>query len=331
MAGLIPRYPGSKYGYPWLDDGSTAPVIVSPFLGADALIQKLMPYGIIDHIFAADADYSVRAIWQAWFKPEIWREVYKHCDQMKAALVKASEYSRDELKVEFDLIKDQWFELGEGSTPFKNRDNLAQKAAVSLVLRSCASAGGVIRTGKTSGRLNISPDASYFRPKKGKSCCDFASWKYRFPTMPKRAPQFNLKNDWKQALEDFSKSGLNDAICVLDPPYFGPNDASYPGHKPKDKATLGMAMDSLDYAGHLMTQGRIRRLIVCNYDHNLIDESVKAWARRIDLPLQKTIVGRLDGLNQKANTGNALIEANWIIEDPVIKQGNLFSEELIYA
>lgn len=313
MAGVIPRYPGSKASYPWLDDGALCSVIISPFLGACALTQKLMPFGV-QHIFAADADYSVRAIWQAWFNPDAWPEVYYHCGSLKNRILIANGHGREALKKEFNEFKGIWYSqsLLNDCGPFS--------AALSLTLRACASAGGVIRTGQKSGRLNISPDNDFFKPKKGKANCKFAEWNYRFPCLPAKPPALSLSQDWRQALDRFKNSGLSDAVCILDPPYVGNNHPSYPGHKPKSPETLAMAIESIEYAAKLQAAGRIRRLIVCNYENSEIDLAVDRAVKSTGLPMRRLVMGKLDGCNQAVQSKNAETEVNWIIENPLLEQ-----------
>jgi len=292
---LIPRYPGGKRKLlSQIYDGGRYDSIVEPFIGGGAATLRLLP--IVGNAYLSDADPTVWSIWHCWNHPELHLAVYENLKTLKNEAIADIASAWISLKAEFEAA---------------NTSNPARLAAVSLTIRKLTF-GGVVREG-ANGHLNV----------KWVQCQvdTLPRWRYRFPPFPPNA-HISLSQSWEAALDAFEKSSSEAAIALIDPPYWVPYTPgtkrkgrggmtpAYIGHKPHDEATLAMCVNCVQ---RLAVNPCVKRVVVANYLSARLDAALFDIAAAANLPIVRTVLGRLDGLNMSRAVSTENLDTLWTI------------------
>lgn len=230
-------------------------------------------YGRTESRILAESAPDVRAIWSAWVEGD-WGYVQ---DGIRS-------YQRMPTQEAWDTAK----------AVYAQHQGL-QLAAASLVLRKLAF-GGVIRHG-ANGELNVSWHES--------KAMSFRQWK---APAPHATGKVMLYDD---ALQCLRESPEDDALVVIDPPYWLPGTGrmtpAYRAHTPHGDDTFALCVDAL-----VLALPWAKRIVVCNYESPQLHEAILALA-----PHAKWVdFGVMDRMNN--GNGEAKVKANerfWVIEN----------------
>jgi hypothetical protein len=245
----------------------------------------------VDLAYFSDSDPSVLAVWEAWLDPAKHADVLTVIDGWKALFqVMGADIPWHQLKAAVG---------GEAQG--------IELAGASLALRKLTF-GGVVREG-AKGKLNI----------KWVPCqvSQFLQWTYLFPPQPNGS--INLSRDWRDSLAELQKGDFDEAIAVIDPPYwlpYGPGSSRrgtgrmspcYPGHDPHAQWQMDMCVDAFAAA---LAEPRITQIFVTNYHSSELANAL------FDLcpELHEQIGRKLDGINPGRKKGTNHLEALWTLD-----------------
>jgi hypothetical protein len=314
VKGLFDRYPGSKRNYLLLDgDGSDYDCIIEPFIGAGWQTLKALRLGI-KQAFIADADPSVWAVWECW-RGGFSGAVEERVKEWQFRFMGGANAAWSELKREFEhfskwVLTDPHY---ESNVPL---------AAASLALRKLTFAG-VTRCNKQGG-LNVVPSKEQLEI--------FPRWRYAMP--PKPQGTVSLSWDWADAIAAFESSDCQQAIAIVDSPYWLPYTpgtkrrgtgwmtAAYVAHNPHADAEFSMCVDAVRRLAH---NPRVKCLKVCNYDSEPMQQALEAIASEAGHPITRELVGKLDGLNASRASTTQNQEVVWTIGVGAVQQLRLMA------
>jgi hypothetical protein len=292
----LPRYMGSKRKFcKLLDNGKNHQVILEPFAGAAHYsFHKFSQPEPPSHVFWGEKDASVRAIFLAWG--------WGYHEEVCAKIHDWKERFRDNgARTMWPALTDAW----ETCNTSEGRVHLIDFAAASLVLRKLTF-GGMLRTNKSDGRLNI----KYV----GCQLPELLKWNFTFPPIPEDAP-FCLMPSWQGCIMQFRKAErFNTAEALLDPPYWSPDKSltgCYPGHDPSSVETFGLSVDSFRAC---LEDERIKRIILCNYYSDELDCAVHNVAGEFGEEVQAIQTGTLAGVQKSRKITTTESQAIWVVE-----------------
>ena len=289
--------------------------VVSLFGGMDAIAGTMLERGFTDKVIVAEADASVRAVWECWANPDLWEDFYEAIDYWK------DQFNINPVNSE-KLVKD----LIERAIAGEKLPT-AMVAATQIAYRRMAFMA-LSRT-SASGKLNVKLDLD------GK-LKTFQRWSWKFPP---------IEHGQIEVVDDFSKIfDLNvdwaDTMAIVDPPYYYPIDPvgdagimkkrklkttmspAYIGHEPHN-ADLTLHKLCLEPVAQLVDLG-CRRIVVSNYD----SQPLQAGLNQIGMH-QKQSIGLLDWGNKSVKPVTKRVEAIWefgeLLDAPATEQLTLFA------
>ena len=302
----------SKAKYKGIHDKGDYDVSLEPFTGGAGftLAHPDSPRRLI----GADADPSVRAIWEVWDNPWLrplandrvafWSKQFKHDGSWEETVEKG-------LRA-WEFLEQEFNYRGNPGVPGVARK--AWFAAASIVLRRLIF--GPVRV-NGHGKLNISLN---YKARKGKSKLEsFQSWQHQWP---KHLDYCNISPHWNLAIIKLKRSQFERAIAVIDPPYWVPYEpgtdrrgsgamtASYPGHKPSHDGLFWDGINAIDAA---FSTGKVRRCVVFNYISNRMNNAIHTLAKRHDMPCHLSNLGPLGNMNNAQNFHGRFDEGVWEI------------------
>ena len=333
---LISPYVGGKSGAPyelqtpdgrWLSRVCDRPhhydVIVEPFAGSGAVTWQ-HSHGITNAI-AADVDPGVQAVWECWDLPITHNIVDAPKYVIEQMEVFKGKIARDPQKG-FEFLKKKYERYGEVYSERSDTIRI-QMAAVSLTLRRLVF-GGTLRTAKTTKKLNVALSKSSSAKTGSKLDRYLAGWRYVWPD--NGIQQLTFKHDWEGAVQALANSDYENALVVIDPPYYSPKEwieerkdgrkvqsrmtAAYPGHDPQSVDELAMCIDCLDA---VLATGKAGRVVVFNYWSEELDEQIFSLATKKhwdwDRNCYTSNLGPLGGMNNAQKFHARDVEMAWEI------------------
>lgn len=295
---LITRFPGRKGArYCAMQPEPYTPILLEPFVGSGTQSLMAAAAHAAEHLYVADADPAVYALWQAVADPAMHQQVYRQValyqHWLQAALNSRNDTAVDEW---WENLKDLY--IGSDTHP-------ADRAAVGLVVRT-ATFGGYVRSGSLSDSLNIRFVAGQL--------AHVLRWEYRFPTLPFWA-QVHLFDEWKSACRAALKTG-EEITAILDPPYWVPgNDGqprmtpAYYQHLPYAEATYQLAVKPLVA---LLQAEQVRKVSLCNYYSERLAIAATAAAQRYGWEVEELDYGVLDQSHKGCATRTTRRDTVWI-------------------
>ncbi|MEL7494315.1 MAG: DNA adenine methylase [Cyanobacteria bacterium J06554_11] len=252
--GLLHPYPGSKADrkkYPiW--DGGNYDSVLEVFCGSGHFTTCMLLSGKVRQAFVADADPAVGAVWHCWQSRLRRQLVSENIDYLRAEILFQPEKG-------FNMLKNIFNRLSTLSLD-------SEKAAVSILIRRLTF-GGVVRCNK-QGELNVALSQDKLR--------SFQSWEFEWPWFDDNQWDVSVSESWADAFTEFELSSAENAICLIDPPYWvAPNSRSdrrgtgsltpaYPMHgDPSGAALFDLTVAAVDRA---LSNPRIKRIVHTNYD-----------------------------------------------------------------
>jgi hypothetical protein len=253
MGGIFDRFPGATD--PGMVKTEGCDLIVEPFAGSgECTVVHLGGTSGIKKAIIADADPTIRAVWNLYQNAEHEKETLKQLHSYRKALA-------TEPKVTWEIIKRRFEEyLKTGQI-----NNTASAAAVSLIYRSVAYAG-IVRSGKSSNTLNVSP---------GRDQLAYIHKKVFRPRLLPPNCEIDIYSDWRLAIQAIPKTAQ--AVVLIDPPYWSPigMEPCYPGHRPKHPSTLAAWHYSIMMA---MAHPGIKRIVAKNYcGQTTLSGAIRFW------------------------------------------------------
>lgn len=293
---LLPRYPGAKnpakYKF-W--DGGRYDAVVEPFAGSGVFGLWMLQRGV-NHLFLADADPTITSIYQTWLNHSLHQRYYE-CLQYRLDAMRSNPATHWQALVTA-------FERTDDSDP-------AYFAAASIVCRELTF-GGVIRF-NSKGKMTAPMVADRIEFLKRQSLN-----RYRLPPVPRFG---FIGKSWQESFTALVESGCQNAICLIDPPYFSPTckDASYRGHKGQDLSTLNLCVDAVKVA---LSTPQIKRIIICNYYSEQLATALREVAG--DRISSQYFTGSLTQMQRGKICTTQNRECIWEIGTPAVKQLDLF-------
>lgn len=318
MGGIFSRFTGSSN--PGLIDTSGCDLVVEPFGGSLTLTCSVLGgVGGIQRAIAADADPTIRAVYWLFQNPAAWQQVSRYINLWveRFSQTDRANMSWDDLKIEFEAIL-------EGRETGSDR---AYLAAVSLLYRALAHAG-IVRRGKSSGKINVSMGKDQL--------ADLPKKKWTMPLCPPGC-RFDYYDHWSKAIAAIPDNAR--AIVHIDPPYWSKigMEPCYPGHRPRADETRDMFLDCIQAA---LSHPGVRRVVAKNYYATISGGEIDEWDElRLDYPgwsIRRVVTGQLTtcaapykhGLRANKPEKPKNLEAYWTIQKEPFYSEQL---ELAYA
>ena len=263
-------------------------VIVEPFAGSGAATWQ-HNHGIQNAI-AADVDPGVQAVWECWGDAVQRNE----CDHNLEGWAKLF----NENPVEgFAAIVDEYNRIGA------SEHDIYEKSATYLTLKRLVF-GGVLRCNK-EGKLNVALSQDKLEKY-------LSGWNYTWPD--NGIQNLTFKHSWQEAVRALAESAYENALVVIDPPYYSPKawtekrkdgrkvqsrmTSAYPGHDPQSADELAMCVDCLDA---VLATGKAGRVVVFNYASGILkdskDELYGKYCFDDDIPYSSANLGPLGNMN----------------------------------